>query len=285
MAIPESPSKRRYYVSRALEAQIPQKFLRDVINRLRFGADAPLSDECLWVDSAAISEVYDHDGSDAAPRFRRNMSGRVLGGDWDLRRKPLGHEPKFEACRAHFLDGTPWERTPLFRRLTDEIAQGKRPDDCATVDDLHARYARLDALYDEAWHTRRLRPQKDLPEYFRREHGGILVHIARDGTLLRSSGGMHRMAIAKLLNLNPIPVQLGVVHPLAVRDHLLTRLRAPADTRRPRAVPEIAFGLALIATALPRQDLWAHSGTGLKRSVISALSDGRILSLFNSLPV
>lgn len=214
-------------LARSIEAQIPQKTLRDLVNRLRFGEDAPLSDECLWVDSAAINDVYDHDSSAAAPRFRRTMSGRVLGGDWDLRRKPLGQDLKFAACHDHFLHGTAWEDTALFHRLSGEIAQGKQPDDCATMDDLRARYARLDALYDEVRRTGRLRRQAELPEFFRREHGGILVHVARDGTLLRSSGGMHRMAIAKLLNLNPIPVQVGVVHINAVRAGLLARLRLP----------------------------------------------------------
>jgi hypothetical protein len=60
-----------------------------------------------------------------------------------------------------------------------------------------------------------------MPEHFRRAHGGILIHPGREGTLLRASGGMHRFAIARSLDLPEIPAQPGVVHPQALYMNIL----------------------------------------------------------------
>ena len=42
---------------------------------------------------------------------------------------------------------------------------------------------------------------------------------------MRASGGMHRFAIAKILDLPEMPAQLGAVHREAVRRNLLPPLR------------------------------------------------------------
>lgn len=225
MDIALPPTLRPSNIPRSLRLQVPRKTLRDRWNRLRFGDGAPLSDECIWVPTASLRLTYAPDGSPARPQFRRRHSGLILGGDWDLSVMPLGGEVKERSIRAHFLEGVPWEETELFAKLMRELDERGMVDGLRSRDELRARYRILDRIYDEARRTRRLRPQCELDDYFRREQGGIFVLIGRDGQLLRSSGGAHRLAIARILHLPRIPVQVGVVHRQAVERGHFAKLR------------------------------------------------------------
>jgi hypothetical protein len=223
------PPLRPANLRRSLSARVPAKAVRDFANRLLYGRDAPLSDEGLWVDPSAISALYLPDGTARAPRFRRGHSGLVRAGDWDLSRRPLEDGLKDRACRARFVAGQSWEETGLFDALLARIARDGACDGCRTLAELKARYAAIDRLFDEVARTGRLRPQAELPGRFRREHGGVFVHVARDGSLMRAGGGIHRHAIARILGLPAMPVQVGVVHRAAVLSGRYAALRAGAD--------------------------------------------------------
>ena len=156
--------------------------------------------------------------------LRRRQSGDVIGGDWDLHRSPVEENTKLASCRMSWEPGADWEQTPIYRRMLDEIAQGKAPDGCRTPEDLRERYRTLDRIFEETRARGRLLNMCELPEYYRREHGAPLVHVARDVALLKSGGGAHRFAIARILNLPEMPAQLGAVHVEAVRNDLLRGL-------------------------------------------------------------
>jgi len=225
MALTDYPPLQPGNFYRSIEAKVPQKFLRDHLNRLRFGAEAPLSDEVLHVPLDDIHATYKVDRKAGAPLFRRTQSGLVRGGDWDLSVLPTVDTDKYHACRAHFIDGLDWEETGIFDRHLKLIARYGVSDGCRTVDDLKRRYDRVDALFNETQLSGRLRPRCELPGYFRREHGGIFVHIDRNGRAIRRGGGEHRFAIARILNLPEVPVQPGVIHLDAVRGGDIPRLR------------------------------------------------------------
>lgn len=224
MAFADHPTLHPANWLRDLHAQVPRKAARDLWNRLRYGPEAPLSDELIHVDPAAVHWTYDAKSGRRA--LRRRQSGMILGGSWDQCRIPLDGQIKITSCEDHFLRGVPWEDTPLFHRMLRELAEGKQPDGCTSRTDLHNRYETLDRIFEETQRRGRLLTQAELPDFFRREHGGILVHVGRDGTLLRASGGMHRFAIARILKLPRIPAQLGVVHAEAIGAGHLRPLRA-----------------------------------------------------------
>ena len=217
----------RSRLHRALEAHLPQKWLRDRMNRLRYGPDAPLSDECIWIDVQTVNHLYAPELRPDAPKLRRHDSGRVLAGDWDKARKPIHESLKAQAVRLHFMDGVLWRETPLYADLLTRIASGERPDELTSQADLDARYAALDRLWEELKQTRRLKPKAEMPDQYRREHGGMLIHVGRDGTLMRSGGANHRFAMARLAGLTTVPAQVGGVHLDAVRSGLYARLRQP----------------------------------------------------------
>ncbi len=223
MAFADYPTLHPLNWARDIEAHVPQKALRDWWNRVRFGPDAPLSDECIYVRPKDVHFGYDR--TQGKRRLRRQESGLIVNGDWDLSRFPLDEHLKLVSSRMRYVEGLPWDRTPLFQGMMRDVSKGHTPDGCASPADVIARYETLDRVFDEVQRRGRLLTRAEMPEYFRREHGGILIHLGRDGTFLRASGGMHRFAIARILDLPEIPAQLGVVHPQALHLNLLAPLR------------------------------------------------------------
>lgn len=213
-------------LKQAIGAGVPVKVVRDVVNRWRFGPDAPQSDELIWIRPRDVTDFYRSDPGNGAPRFRRRHSGMVVGGNWDRSRKPFGSQIKLDSIRDHFERGVPWQQTNIFGWMIKRLEKEGSVDGFASREELIARYEGLDRIYEEALRTGTLRPHGSVNQT-RGEHGGILVHIARDGTPLRDGGGMHRFAIAYILGLEKIPAQLGVIHADAVKAGLMSELRRP----------------------------------------------------------
>lgn len=211
-------------VIRAVEAHIPQKILRDFLNQLRFKDAAPQSDMAIFPTPRDVVEGYEPRGG---LQLRRRLSGVVMDGDWDLSRRDLATNTKLVSCQMRWEQGADWEETPIWRKMLNEIRKGGAPDECRSVEDMRRRYRRLDEIFAETRSRGRLLRMHELPDgsYYRREHGATLLHLARDGSCLRSGGGAHRFAIAKVLDLPELPSQLGVVHPEAIRTGHLARLR------------------------------------------------------------
>jgi hypothetical protein len=167
---------------------------RDIVervsNQLRYKALAD-SDGLLWVNPALISR-YNH----LFLRKRRGLfvTGLVRGGDWDRAALPLANHPEYRSAKAHFVDGVPW----------DDMA----PE--ASIDADARR--RWDQLY-ESIETSGVLP--DHPPYPNKVQEGvknIIVFIGRDGELIFSNRGFHRLCVAKFLDLERIPVNVLMRH-------------------------------------------------------------------------
>ena len=188
--------------------------LRDVLNRMTGGRDAPRAQERIWIDPRQVSRIYTRNPA-VTPDFRRRHSAMVIGGDWDRATEPLETSWKIAGCLAHFRDGTPWEETGIFQRMQAAIRERGQFDSCRTMDDIRARYHGIDRLF----HHIRMNGYRDETIRFfgiPRLPGGVFVHIGRDGAPIFGAIGNHRMAVARALGLQRIPAQLGVVHPDAV---------------------------------------------------------------------
>ncbi|MES3518014.1 MAG: hypothetical protein PPP58_10155 [Natronomonas sp.] len=140
--------------------------------------------------------------------------GRVIGGDWE--RRPFDDEAAYRAAKERFLDGTPW--TEIDRTVADPEV--------------------YERLY-ESIERHGYRSQAELSEtagLSGRRDCEIGVAIDRDGSILWVKRGFHRLTIAKLLEIESIPVQVRVRHPAwqAIRDEV----RA-ADTHRLLSSPAI----------------------------------------------
>lgn len=211
-------------VRRAVKTHTPLKALRDSRNRRLYGVAAPLSDEPIFVPPLSIRHGY-RPVFGQHPQFRRRHSGKVVAGSWDLAVAPLRESAKTRALRARLIDGVTWEETGIIDVTLEEIAKKGASDGLRTREDIERRYAAIDRMVARIKSEGRFRLRSELAEGFRREMGGVLGHVTRTGEVIRAGGGQHRFAIARILGLPEMPMQLGVIHPEALAAGHLDRLR------------------------------------------------------------
>ena len=200
-----------------MESSRPRLALRAVREDLarwrEHGVRAPRWGQRVWVDPLHVQYVYS--------TFKPTQhSGAVIAGDWDRTRRPVDANPIAAAAIRHFVHGETWEESGALaihlERLETLGATGRDVDGCFTPDDVHERLRRLDALYEQVRKERRLRLRRECSDHTIREHGGVYVHIARDGRPVFGSRGVHRLVIAQAVGLPRIPAHLGVLHPDAL---------------------------------------------------------------------
>lgn len=181
----------------------------DLLNWCRYGAAGPRFAETISIDPRQCELQIDC--------WTRRHSGRVAGGDWDRTGTPLEDSRKFRHCMLHWRDGQSWQETGAIDYLGGLIAQRQSAvDDCRTPADIAERFEALDRLFATIAQSRQLLTRQQLDPRNFRELGGIYIHIGRHGEPLFGGGGIHRLAIAKILELSLIPAQVGVVHAAAI---------------------------------------------------------------------
>ncbi len=144
--------------------------------------------------------------------------GRIKDGEWDQDEKRLVEEGlTFVGLRERFVDGLPWEETIYYEHICRAISNGEAIKGCENRRDVKIRCEYLDELYK--------RMRKDgysahhnstPPERIRRSHhdatpAEITVNIDRDGNPLLQDGH-HRLSLAKILDIDSIPVIIIVRH-------------------------------------------------------------------------
>lgn len=201
--------------------RIARSLLYELKNRALYGAASPRFAERVWINPSDCNLYIGNLG--------RSHSGAIYDGAWPPSPRcqvaSVYDLVKIKACYAHWRDGVPWEETGVYEHIESKISQYGKWDDCRDMDDVITRYKRLDALFIEIKNSRRLKTKSELHRYHFREYGGICVHVGPKGVLYFSGGGCHRLAIAKILELPLIPVQLGCVHKESLG--VLKYLRSP----------------------------------------------------------
>lgn len=139
----------------------------------------------------------------------------------------------YRAFYQHFITGKEWKETELYEKATNRIKKGILYKwNCSTVRDYNERCKNLDELYNEI-KLNGIKVQKEisvtsiLKENMIKEiTNEIIVYIGSEGELIHRNG-QHRLSIAKLLNLNKVPVQ--ILHRdkswLKTRKEILTYIR------------------------------------------------------------
>lgn len=196
----------------------------------------------LYVDPDRITMVAEPTG---ISRFRR--AGAVVDGDWDRSGIRFADTDVYQAFQARFLDGTPWEDTEFFRRVIDEINGGSEPWGCGSRSAFQRRCRQLDQLYesirDAGFRTQRELARSRIEDPFDKPRGTvsarvltdeIAVDIGRDGELLYSDG-RNRLAIAKVLGVDAIPVVVLRRHTqwVTLRDAVVTYVERTGDLSAP----------------------------------------------------
>ena len=149
-----------------------------------------------------------------------------LGGVWDRFQTDLEQTVVYRSIVARFEHGTPWEDTELYRL---EAWKNEHFPDEKTLADLEARCDSIDRLYADIEAngyrpTNGLIERVDDPNASPRAADAVRVGdflipdeprvgLGRDGTPIRLGGGRHRIAIARLLEVDAIPAIVLVQHP------------------------------------------------------------------------
>lgn len=170
----------------------------------------------LWVEPSQIK--YCVSESQLPPKF-----GRVYNGSWDLTNEEFTSKVVYKSLEKHFLEDVPWEKTQYYKNKYNKLKQRKPTRGCSSVEDLPEYFAEIDKLYsnivEKGYQTQQILKSKNPDETIRKNLDApttsmneIGVSIGRNGRLIKHIRGRHRLAIAKIAEIDKVPVQVLVRH-------------------------------------------------------------------------
>lgn len=202
--------------------------LRDYVLYQRWGFDRDGSDFTVTsVDIDPSDVVY-------TQQFPFDVRGEdaIVGegsGTWHRCVRRFDQSLLFRALHDRFVGGKPWEETTMYRTELQRLRnEGRAWNNCTTPAEVRERCEFVDELYhdirENGYRSQtelRSASEYDDASYAYREANGVTfpdelrVAIGPDGQLIRVAGGRHRLAIAKLLEIQEIPAVVQIVHEAA----------------------------------------------------------------------
>ncbi len=200
----------------------------------RYGKLAPEPYEILHIDPTDIT--FCTLPSLMTQRSISEYGSHVVSGDWDRLpvyediwytrefdeplRAAFKDHALYRSMKAHFCSGVPWNETDWYQWIqANPGTVGQYP----TQEAMDRRLAQVDTLFEQI-RDDGYRSQRQLitdnsaqtPLYKQPlplpEHHEIDINIGRDGELLFNFNGRHRLAVAKIVGLDQIPVRVFARH-------------------------------------------------------------------------
>jgi len=203
---------RKIQLNKVYKSKNYIKYRRNLENITRYGWSAPRFGERIWFHPESISKalsdkhIKDHFG------LYNYISGQVVKPSWPLEKSThIAEVPLIKNCIDHWIDDIPWEKTGEYELIEKEIEKKGQFSGCKDKRDIIRRYNNLDKIFEQAKQEGRLRSPEEIDpdkDWGPRE---IIVHIGPNGEPFKGGNGMHRFAIAYILNI-PFPAQIGFVH-------------------------------------------------------------------------
>lgn len=190
------------------------KFLR-LLFRDRFTDADPI--KIVSVNPERLTEIIDQDES-----FPSNL-GRVRDGEWDLNRRSFEETKFYQSIKDRICKNESWDDTPLYQNMLEPSENVIWDRKCDSVNELNERMMSIDVLIEKLEREKYM-TQKELlltnPDETKQMNNDaihplfneIRVSIARDGEFLIQRQGLHRLAIAKIIGLETVGVQVAVRH-------------------------------------------------------------------------
>lgn len=180
--------------------------------------------QTYWVDPRNITETVDR-------RYKKYVlsPNGVFAGRWDKRRLDFHERTIPKSLVNHFERDIPWEQTAYFETRVTEIGEAGSWRGCTSKSELLEHLQFYEELYRrferDGYKTQR-ELLGDRPEETRsRLHydddpleNEIRVALSRDGEPLWITSGQHRLALAKILELDEVAVQVFSRHSKAPDD-------------------------------------------------------------------
>ena len=184
------------------------------------GPHVGISDrQLLYVDPDNIERA-----NDPGFFFKLGSDCDVLGSNWDTDLPRFEDTFPYNAFEEHFIENEPWEETEMYDFLEDMFEAGRSWGGYTSFPEAHERLDDIDALHDNirrnGYKTQREIQMNECdspigtPDWLMDrppEDHEIAVDIGRNGEIIFEDG-RHRLAIAKVLDLDTVPVQVVVRH-------------------------------------------------------------------------
>lgn len=176
----------------------------------------------IWIDPAEIRHTQD--GFPFPIRGKRAIVG-IGSGDWDKQRVAFEETELYAAMEGRYVDGLDWEQTGYYQSCVERIRRGELAWNVFdSLSDIRDHCEKLDRIYDEL-RANGYKTQKELfergPEaadHFTRRVGDYVVPdevriaFGRNGEVIRTASGRHRVCMAKLLDVDRIPAVVQLQH-------------------------------------------------------------------------
>ena len=135
--------------------------------------------------------------------------GTVQPGEWDQPENKFEDLYVYQGLKEHFIEGVEWKNTKYFQLVCQWIENGypvrgcENPEEylqkCRETDELFARISKFG-----------FESQQEITGKFSAHEIG--VNVGRNGALLFNGDGHHRLSIAKILNIEQVPVIIIAQH-------------------------------------------------------------------------
>jgi len=152
----------------------------------------------------------------------RSILGRVYFGEEDMQGNMFNRNTRYKAMRSVFINGKSWKDTEMYKKDIEKIKKNSHPK-FDSESDWQEYTEALEDLYNNIKQSG-LKSQRELYNSKKtfidtkndykcfKIHDEIPVDICKDGEMVRSSGGTHRLSIAKILNIQSVPVVVKERH-------------------------------------------------------------------------
>jgi len=201
------PSKTtRHLISKLIPHEIP--ILLESI-RLRTNGHPGIGNPLSLLDVPPDNIRWHISTSDIGKNFPK--TALISDGDWDKKCTIFDKNPIYRAFIEHFKHGVPWEETETFEAVFGN--QNNWEKDAEFYDNLYIdiKHNGYRTQSERSPFAKLRKPV--LPE--------IQICIGRDGRIIEKHG-QHRLAIAKILDLESVPVWVRIRHVQwqAIRDRV-----------------------------------------------------------------
>lgn len=158
------------------------------------------------------------DGSDLSSRCLAPVLERfVSAGNWDVETAPLEDLTIIRRALRRYREGMSWQEVGEYDFMLRCIELHGSQDGCRNFEDVRRRCEGVDAIEKYAATEKRLKSPREINRFNFRGRGAIGIGIDRDGQLIFLRDGAHRLAIARLHNLESVPVCILLVHSEAIK--------------------------------------------------------------------
>ena len=166
-----------------------------------------------WINPNKIEFALEFDRLGELDKY--SDRGKIIGGNWDRKRVRIEEFGigVHQGLEDRFLRAMRWEDTEFYKRIMDVISNGYALWECRNKSDLDERCRYLDSSFHDM-KTNGYRTQQEIV----REGGmpflgedEITIRIGHDGALLFEDGN-HRLVIAKILDIDIVPVKITARH-------------------------------------------------------------------------